>query len=228
MFTIGTSERLELPRHQLVRHSIVWIGESSGETSRGLPASHPISVVILRVLTYFKFLGTWLMCRNVALLREFDRKATLRRLSRARWVVDPDDSAVIRAHRVASQDFPWPYADDTHAVALPWPQAEILIVGGSIDYSSIDCRDNTIAGTRSIRGEGIVLYSDIVHRLVAQECHAVCVGRTQTDNSPGISIIGRPGLKPEDFVSGESIFAVHRDQDAGRAWSYGRIIRSSP
>jgi hypothetical protein len=225
MFSIGTSEPIAAAEHAIVRHSIVWLGDPAGETARGLPASHPLCLVLLRILEQVSFAGTWLTCREVSPMREFERKALLLRLRNAKWALDPDQSEVIRAHRAVRVDSPWPFGAEP---ALPWPQHEILVVGCLADYLAIDCHnEHDWRSQQAIRGDGVVLNSELATSLAAQRGYAISVGRTQTENSPGLSILGPEGwLDPELLVAGREVVGVHRGADAGRAWSYGRVSRS--
>jgi hypothetical protein len=221
MFSIGIDEPVSttLP---LLRQSIVWLGEACGETSRGLPSTHPICGALTRLLEQVKFVGTWLTCHEVSLLRGFERKALLVRLERAKWTIDPDQSQLIRAHKIVTVSSPWPYGSNP---ALPWPQSEILVVGCRVDYDTIDCRDErTLRSLHAVRGDSLVLHARLAALLVAEQCYAVSLGRTQTENSPGLSVLGPDGwLCPEDLVEPREVVGVHIGVDAARAWSYGRV-----
>lgn len=219
MFAIGSDEKLNLHSHVLRRSSIVWLGDSSGEGSRGIASSHPLCGVLLRILSHHKFAGEWITCQETASLREFEQKARLSQLRRAQWNIDPDAHRVIRAHRVVSRDAPWPFLTEP---VLPWPQAEILLAGARLGYSMVDCQ-NDATSRRAVRSEELLDRSHIVQWLVATGALAVCLGRTQTDNSPGISLIGWADIEPDAFVEATEILAVHRGDDAARAWSYAKI-----
>jgi hypothetical protein len=224
VFAIGADEKLNFRSSQVLRrHSIVWLGDAAGEESRGIPGSHPLCAAILRVLAHYNFVGAWITCQETASLREFERKVRLSQLARAQWVVDPATERVIRAHRVVSRDAPWPFFTEP---ALPWPQAEILMAGGHLDYTRVDCQQDG-APHRSVRSEDLLDRPQIVQWLVATGAVAVCIGRTQTDNSPGISLIGAAELQPEAFVDATEVLAVHRGDEAARAWAYARI-KSTP
>lgn len=220
MFSVGIGEPLDSASVPLVRHCVVWLGGSCDEDNRGIPESHPLCSVILRILVQFKFAGTWLVCKQAGSLRQFELKSLLWRLARAQWIVDPEQSACIRGHRVVSEKSPWPYVTGP---ALPRPQSEFLIIGGSLEYSSLDRR--IVGPSTALPGEDLVLGSDIARWLVDSNSLAVYCDRTQTEHSPGISIISPPGLvDPEAFVPKDKLVAVHRDNDARRAWSYGRFL----
>ena len=225
MFAIGSSEPIASAPSGLVRHSIVWLGQPCGETARGLPATHPLCQLLLRTLEQVSFVGTWLMCREVSLMREFERKALLLRLSKAQWTIDPDQRELIRAQRAVSADSPWPYDSET---ALPWPQSEILVVGCLVDCLRIDCRnERDWRSQQAVRGDGLVLHSGLANLLVAQRGYAISVGRTHTENLPGLSVLGPEGwLDPESLVERDDVVGIHRGADAGRAWSYGRVNQS--
>ncbi len=222
MFAIGTSEPLDGQSVSLVRHSIVWLGGGCGETNVGLPATHPLCLVLLSILEHFKFVGTWMTCRELATLRDFERKVLLIRFNRTNWLVDPEQSDAIRAHRVVAERSPWPY---TPAPALPWPQLELLVVGGLFQYSMLECGARERAhAVRAVRSEAVVLQPSFSQSLLSAQAYAICVGRTHTDNSPGLSVIGPRGLlSPERFVGAKDVLAIHRDGDAERAWSYARV-----
>lgn len=221
MFSIGSAEPVAATSSGLVRHSIVWLGDASRESSRGLLADHPLCRVLLRILDRASFVGSWLLCRDVSGMREFERKSLLLRLHGADWTVDPDQTGAIRAHRAVGADAPWPYNSEP---ALPWPQSEVLIVGSLLDYAVIACGDERAwRSQQSVRGDGLVLHSEVAKMLSVRRCYAISVGRTQTDSSPGLSIIGPDEwLNPEDACKGFEVIGVHSDADAGRAWSYGR------
>jgi hypothetical protein len=219
MFAIGSDEKLTLRSHVLRRHSIVWLGSSSGEDGRGIPASHPLCGVILRILSHHDFGGAWLTCQATTSLREFARKARLSQLRQAEWNIDPDTQRFIRGHREVSREMPWPFPTEP---VLPWPQAEVLVIGGHWDYRNAACPGPDVL-PRAIRGEELLDGPDVVSRLVTTGALAVCVGRTQTDNSPDISLIGTAKLDPEAFVDARQVHAVHRGDEAPRAWSYPRI-----
>lgn len=219
MFAIGLDEKLDLHSHVLRRHSIVWIGGASGEDSHGIPASHPLCGAILRILSYYKFSGVWLTCQDATSLREFARKSRLSQLQRAQWTIDPDTRVCIRGHRVVAHDAPWPFLTEP---ALPWPQSEVLVTGGPLTYHSVACPSPDTA-LRSVRSEELLDRANVVHWLVTTGSLAVCVGRTQTDNSPGISLISAADVDPAAFVDANEVHAVHRGNEAARAWSYARI-----
>jgi hypothetical protein len=226
MFAIGTSEPIDSGARGLVRHSIVWLGPACGETARGLPATHPIGRLLLRILDEVRFVGTWLMCRDVSLMREFERKVLLLRLNGAEWTIDQDQTTTMRAQRAVSVDSPWPYRSTP---ALPWPQYEILVVGCNVGYAGLDCRsERNVRSQHPVRGDGLVLQSALASLLVAERGYAISVGRSQTENSPGLSLIGPDGwLDPESLVERAEIAGIHRGADAARAWSYGRVIQGS-
>jgi hypothetical protein len=218
MFTIGISEPLQ--SQALIRHSIVWLGGAFGETNLGLPAAHPLSDVVLRLEERFEFVGSWLLCRRVASLREFERKALLLRLERARWDVEPRRDTAIRACKTVSEGSPWPYPESP---GLPFSPSEILVVGATLGYAVVHCTWDESAWTRPVEGEHLVLQSDFASWLISNRAFAVCFGRTQTDFSPGISIIGSHALDPRGFVAADEIHALHWNDNGGRAWSHGRI-----
>ena len=223
MFSIGASEPLASPA--LVRHSIVWLGEPYGESSQGLSATHPICRVVSRIVETMSVVGAWLACREVSRMREFERKALLSRLVGAEWTIDPDQSAVIRAHKRVSISSIWPYGTGP---ALPWPQSEILVVGCLVEYPAITCCKGSIGESQqAVRGDGLVLQSDLAGLLVARQGCAISVGRTHTENSPGLSIIAPAGeFDPLGCLDNHDVASVHVGMDAARAWSYGRIVRN--
>ena len=226
MFSIGISEPIASGVRGLVRHSIVWLGPPCGETARGLPRAHPLCRLLLRLLEQVSFVGTWLICRDVSCMREFERKALLVRLRTAGWTIDPDQIEVIRAHRTVSADSPWPYDSDSN---LPWPQLEVLVVGCLVACHSIDCRaERDWRSQQPIRGDAMVLRSDLAALLVAEGGYAISVGRTHTENSPGLSVLGPEGwLDPESLLERTDIVGIHKGADAARAWSYARVKPSS-
>jgi len=224
MFAIGKSEPIDSAPRGLVRHSIVWLGQPCGETARGLPATHPLCQLLLRILEQVSFVGTWLMCREVSMMREFERKALLLRLAKAQWAIDPAQGESIRAHRAVSVSSPWAYESEP---ALPWPQSELLVIGCLVDYVKISCgNERGWRAEHAVRGDGLVLHSELANLLVAERGYAISVGRTQTENSPGLSVLGPEGwLDPESLVESAEVVGIHRGADAGTAWSYGRTVR---
>jgi len=220
MFAIGASEPLLSTSVALVRHSIVWIGDRSGETNLGLPSSHPICKVLLDILGRANFLGTWLLCREPSSMRDFERKSLLLRLRRASWTVENDHSRFVRAEKNVRAESPWPYDSQP---ALPWPQGEILVVGCLVGYRALNCNDEERWRSRyAIRGEGLILESELAKTLVTRSGHAISIGRTQTNNAPGLSIIGPEGrFDPVQYVEIENVVGLHEGADAARAWSYG-------
>jgi hypothetical protein len=226
MFTIGSSEVIASAPSGLLRHHIVWLGDSCGETARGMPATHPICRVLLTVLERANFLATWLVCHDVSRMREFERKATLLKLKKAKWTLEVDSSELIRAHSTVSPESPWPYTSEP---AMPWPQEEILIVGTSFDWNPVDCHldcrnESSWRHLHSVQGDALLLHSRIPELLLSKQCYAISVGRTHTENTPGLSIVAPDGaLDPETLVSSSEVVAVHRGADAERAWAYGRI-----
>jgi hypothetical protein len=213
---------LQLWGHSLVRHSIVWLGQAFGETARGLPASHPLCLVLLRLLEQVNFVGTWLTCREVSSMREFERKALLLRLHKAGWTIDAEQTSTITAHRAVRLDAPWPFGAEP---ALPSPQFEILVLGCHAGFVQVSCQnEREWRSQHALRGDGLVLSSGLANLISVERSYAISVGRTQTDNSPGLSILGPEGwLDPELFVGDHAVVDVHTGTDAAWAWSYRRI-----
>lgn len=226
MFSIGTSEPIAAASPSLVRHSIVWLGEPLEENVRGLPVSHPICRVLLRILEQVSFVGTWLTCREASTMREFERKALLIRLRNGGWAIDPDQSSIIRAHKAVRADSPWPF--DT-GPALPRPHVEILVVGFLAHSTEVCCHnEREWRSQHAVRGDGLVLNSDLARLLAVERGYAISIGHTHTENTPGLSILGPEGwLDPELLVEGYGVVGVHRGTDAARAWSYGRVNQST-
>jgi hypothetical protein len=222
MFAIGDSEPLHTTSHELVRHSIVWLGAACGETARGIPGTHPLGCALFRILQAVDFVGSWLTFHEVSLMREFELKRTLLRLNKSNWVIAPNLSKVVGAHRDVTPNEPWPYES---CPELPWPQSEILVAG--FRATSADLRSECMGRgpwLRAIAGEARVLGSSLELRLAGGDGCAVTIGRTHTENSPGLSIIAKMRtFNPETFVEPERVAGVHRFQDASLAWSYGRI-----
>jgi hypothetical protein len=132
--------------------------------------------VLIGILERASFVGTWLTCREVSLMREFERKALLLRLDKAKWIVDPDHRQLIRAHRSVSAEQPWPFGTDP---ALPWPQSEVLVVGSRAESLELDCRDERDWRSKcAVRGDALVLHTKLASLLVDERCYAVSVGRT--------------------------------------------------
>lgn len=222
MFSIGKAEAIDSSSCGLVRNSIVWLGQPCGETTKGLPATHPLCGVLLRIIEQADFIGTWLMCREVSIMRKFEQQTLLSRLNGSAWTIDSEQSEAIRAHRTVRVDSPWPFDSGP---ALPWPQFEILVIGCRVDYETIDCLDEGDWRPQwAVRGDGLVIRSRLARQLAVERGYAISIGRTHTDNSPGLSVLGPEGwFDPELLVRRDEIVGVHRGGDASRAWSYGRV-----
>jgi hypothetical protein len=162
-----------------------------------------------------------LKCQDAAATRDFDRRTLLHRLTKAGWSIDPAQSLVIRASRALNEAAPWPFGPEP---ALPWPQEEILVAGWDAHLEEIDCGPGTEkSSAQFIRGDSLVVNSRLSCSLDERGGFAVSVGRTHTDNSPGLSILCRDGLlDPRQLVEGQSVLGVHTGVEAPRAWSYGR------
>lgn len=218
MFSIGASE--PLPAQMLERNSVVWLGQSCGESSSGIPPEHPLCSVVLNIIEKFRFVGSWLLCRNISGLREFEKATTLLRLQRAQWVVDSTHKSMIRAHRLVTPSSPWPYPSRP---GLAYRGLEVLVVGRPFEARALHCdRSKTATVVRAIEAEEVVLDEKFSQALRSNGAYAVCVGRTHTENSPGISVIGPAGLDVREFVPPGRVLAVHGGTEAERAWSYGR------
>jgi hypothetical protein len=218
LFTIGASEQCERPG--LERTGIVWLGDPSGETHAGLPPEHPLCEILTALLKQFEFVGSWLLCRSLAAMRPFERSSALIRLTNSNWEIDDTASGLLRARRSISHDQPWPYPSNP---GLRRPYSEIAVVGNRFDHRQLQVEPRSL--TRAIEGEELILQPCVVEFLVSTGSYAVCVGRTHTDNSPGLSIIGPPGLRPEVLVPEHLLLAVHKGTDAERAWSYRRVAK---
>jgi hypothetical protein len=154
-------------------------------------------------------------------MRDFERKALLVRLEKAGWAIDPEQTRVVRAHRILSAAFPWPFGMDP---ALPWPQREVLVAGWLAQWNDLDCKPETDGWHEQGMGvDGLVPSSHLAEVLHREGALAVSLERTHTENSPGLSIMARAGLlDPRALVEGYRLVAVHQGIDARRAWSYGR------
>lgn len=221
MFSIGLSEKLGHAGAPLVRHSIVWLGFDAAETSQGLFASHPLCQIIARLVASFGFCGTWLTFHNVRQIRSFETKARLLQFNRNGWTVDPEQTSRIRGHRWTTRQHPWAFDRDP---VLPKPLAEMLICGAKGTYALVSNEPEDQDSLRVIlpASEAFIRPS-VVDQFLRRGCCFVHLGRTHTDNSPGIHIIAMEGaVNPEALVEAQLILSVHRGVDAGLAWSYPR------
>lgn len=217
MFSIGKSEPVSCGGHHLVRHAIVWLGGQRGETNLGLPEEHPICQVIGRLEERFDFRGSWIVCHRTDSMSPFQFKREKLRLGRAQWQIDTHDSC-LRAYRSVSRQEPWPYASPR---GLPHGASDLLLLGGT-GFAGVDCIDLP-SQRRAVPSEDLVLRPPVVEYLLETQQQVVCIGRTHTDSSPGISILGPAGLMPEGFVPADAIHAIHEGTEAGHAWSYPRL-----
>ena len=166
------------------------------------------------------------MCREISSMREFEQKALILRLDASKWMVDADQTIVIRAHRDVSADSPWPYSSEP---ALPSPQREVLIVGCLAAHTAFSCgTEHEWRSQQPVRGDAMVLRSQLAGLLAARGGYAISIGRTHTENSPGLSIIGPESgwLEPEALVEARDIAGIHQGLEAGRAWSYSHVTRT--
>ena len=219
MFAIGLSEPLEIGGLALERQSIVWIGGPCGESSRGIPEEHPICGVVCQIERRFGFCGSWIVCHRHG-------HSTMKQVQRLRlrllgsgWVLDSEESGeFLLAHKPVSSEEPWPYPGSP---GLPYRPAELLLVG-AIGHAAIACGEVPVA-PRSVPGETLVLTEPVAHYLAARSCYVVCFGWTHTENTPGLTIIGPPGIDPRQFVPAGAVHSVHRGADAEWAWSQATV-----
>jgi hypothetical protein len=215
MFALGISEPITSNAH-LEKQSIVWNGGVRGESSRGYATEHPICELVSTIIVAFDSRGSWNLCERID-SQSPECKRLRARLSGADWVVTVDKSECTCAHRPISGDSPWPYPKSP---GLPYRPREILLVG-SAAHMPIACA--TPSSVPPLSAEDLILTQTVTEHLIQRECYAIFFGWTHTENRPGISIIGKPGLDPRRFVPKTMIHSVHFGIEAGWAWSQAVI-----
>lgn len=220
MFALGKDEPIDTRSVRLVRQSIVWLGD--GETERGLPASHPLCVVIGRMAKSFVYRGVWSLFRAPSALSNVRRKALLLRMAKSRWVTREDETASICATKLIREDDVLPFSGDAALPRAGWP---ILRMGTVPD--ELPARwDPEVQpyGERAVAGEELLLRDPVRAWLLEGSGCGMAIDRTHIGNSPGISIIASSELHldPAAFVDGGDVLAIHHGEEGALAWSYAR------
>jgi hypothetical protein len=223
MFSLGIGEALRVGKLVLARHTIVWLGGAEGEDGSGLPSSHPVCRVLRALAKQQQESASWVLCRDAREMRSFELKSLEIQLAKTGWSVDRSLPAVIRAERAALEPSFWPASSEP---VLSRSGFEILVIG-SARAGQFDCA-NADRTAHAVLGDSIAVASPIVESIAADRCLVASLGRTHTENSPGVSIIAAAGRAVDvpSLVEFAPVFATHVGDDAQRAWSYPRCRAS--
>ena len=201
----------------ILRSSIVWVGRGFGEGARGLPSTHPLCLVVLRLQAAFGYSGQWVRCPTEHTGSDYARRRAALEESKAGWLLAEGDTRHPSVKPV-SQEAPWPI---DRRPGLSRAMRELLILGEGFELSVLGCNPDP-PDQRPTHGEDLILGERASRALLSSTSVALCFGRTHVDDSPGFSILSASQLDPLAFVPPEFSRTVLRGEQAARAWSYRR------
>lgn len=213
MFCFGLDEPIG-HSDSLLRHSIVWFGDSHEDGQLGLTDKHPISEAVAKLVGHFRFNGRWVLSRCRGRMHLSQSKILQARLRGAGWSLLEDCSQCILATKGLTDGDIWPFAGTP---GIPRVPPEVLVLGYT-DPVVLDCEIEE-SKPRAVRGERMVLSSELTSSLAASGGYAVCFGRTHANNRPGISLIGRRGLDFPGILLSWGCKEIFHGADAERAWT---------